>query len=176
MNRDGWVHSSWSQMKRHIVAPLTLTLILVLAHSVLVAQVESAKVVGSIRDASGAVLAEARITVTNTDTNVSRSAVATNNGEYVVTELQPGTYSLVAEHEGFKKAVQAAVKLDVNQVVRVDFVLAVGSINETVTVTAAEPLVESETSSLGQVIDESRVHQLPLNGRNFMQLAYLTQA
>jgi hypothetical protein len=174
MNKDGWVHNSWRDLMRHLIVPLLLTLILVLAHSVLVAQVESGKVVGSIRDASGALLPGARITVTNIDTNAFRSAVATNNGEYVLTELQPGTYTLVAEQEGFKKAVQAAVRLNVNQVVRVDFVLSVGSINETVTVTAAEPLVESETSSIGQVIDESRVHQLPLNGRNFMQLAYLS--
>jgi hypothetical protein len=133
MNKDGWMHKSRRDLKRHIV----VLLILILVHGVLVAQVESGKVVGSIRDASGAVLAGARVTVTNTDTNLSRSAVATNSGEYVVTELKPGTYTLVAEHEGFKKAVQAAVTLDVNQVVRVDFVLAVGSINETVTVTAA---------------------------------------
>ena len=80
----------------------------------------------------------------------------------------------MAEREGFKTAVEADFKLDINQVVRVDLTLVVGSPQEQVIVTAAEPLVESETSSVGQVIDESRVHQLPINGRNFMQLAYLS--
>jgi hypothetical protein len=138
------------------------------------AQVESGKVVGTVRDATGAVVVGARITVTNVDTNVSRSVDANNTGEYVITELPAATYTLLAEHEGFKKVVQAAFKLDVNQVVRVDFTLAVGSVNETVTVTAAEPLLESQTSSLGQVIEENRVNELPLNGRNFIQLAYLS--
>jgi hypothetical protein len=92
----------------------------------------------------------------------------------VVTELKPGTYTVTAEREGFKTAVQTAFKLDINQVVRVDLTLVVGSVHEQVLVTAVEPQVESETSSIGQVIDESRVHQLPINGRNFMQLAYLS--
>lgn len=138
------------------------------------AQVESAKVVGSVHDASGAALAGAKVTVTNTNTNIARSVASDVNGDFVITELQPGSYALVAEHEGFKKAAQTAIQLDVNQVARVDFWLSVGSINETVTVTAAEPLLESETSSIGQVIDQSRVHELPLNGRDFMQLAYLS--
>jgi hypothetical protein len=138
------------------------------------AQVESGKIVGAVHDPTGAGLGGARITTTNRDTNVSRSVVANSDGEYVITELQPGTYTLVAEHEGFKKGMQAPFKLDVNQVVRINVTLSVGSINETMTVTAAEPLVESQTSSLGQVIEEHRVHDLPLNGRNFVELSYLT--
>jgi hypothetical protein len=70
--------------------------------------------------------------------------------------------------------VQTPFKLDVNQVVRVDMTLVVGSFSEEVTVTAAEPMIESQTSSLGQVVEEQRVHELPLNGRNFIQLAYLS--
>lgn len=145
-----------------------------LVASGLQAQVESGKVVGTVRDASGAVLADAAVTVIETETNAERKTTSNSGGEYVVTELKPGTYTVKAEREGFKTAVQTAFKLDINQVVRVDFSLVVGSVQEQVTVTAAEPLVESETSSIGQVIDESRVHQLPINGRNFMQLAYLS--
>jgi Carboxypeptidase regulatory-like domain len=154
---------------------LVVALILMMIQiPLLAAQVESGKVVGSVRDATGAVLAGARITVTNVETNVSRSAVTNESGEYVVTELQPGTYTLVTERQGFKKAVQTPFQLNVNQVVRVDVTLAVGSVNETMTVTEAEPLVETDTSSIGQVIEENRVHELPLNGRNFMTLAYLS--
>ena len=88
----------------------------------------------------------------------------------------PVTHAQVesAKIVGFKQAVQAPFQLDVNQVVRVDLTLAVGNVNERVEVTAAEPLVESQTSSIGQVVEEQRVHELPLNGRNFVELAYLT--
>jgi Carboxypeptidase regulatory-like domain/TonB dependent receptor len=138
------------------------------------AQVESAKIVGTIHDASGAVLSGAKVTVTNTATNVTRSLVTDRGGDYVVSELRPGTYTVAISEQGFKQAVQAPFQLDVNQVVRVDLTLAVGNVNERVEVTAAEPLVESQTSSIGQVVEEQRVHELPLNGRNFVELAYLT--
>ena len=138
------------------------------------AQVESAKVVGTIRDASGAAVTGAKVRVTNVGTNVSRTTLTDSSGDYVVTELPPGTYTLTGEHEGFKRTEQAPFKLDVNQVLRVDLALTVGSLKEVVTVTAAEPLIEGETSSIGQVVEEQRVHELPLNGRNFVELAYLT--
>jgi outer membrane receptor protein involved in Fe transport len=138
------------------------------------AQVESGKIVGTIKDASGALISGASVTVTETQTNAVRKTTTDSQGEFVVTELKPGTYTVMVEREGFKTALQTAFKLDVNQAVRVDLTLVIGSLNEQVMVTAAEPLVESETSSIGQVIDESRVHQLPLNGRDFMQLAYLS--
>jgi hypothetical protein len=159
---------------RHELSKLIVVAVVMGSAVYVAAQVASGKVVGTVRDSSGAAVAGAKITVTNAETNVSRTMVAGSSGDYVATELQPGTYTMIAEREGFKKAVQAPFNLDVNQVVRVDFTLSVGSINETVTVTAAEPLVESETSSLGQVLDENRVHELPLNGRNFMTLAYLS--
>jgi outer membrane receptor protein involved in Fe transport len=138
------------------------------------AQVESGKIVGTVKDASGAIISAATITVTQTQTNAERKITSNSQGEYVVTELKPGIYTVKAERQGFKTAVESAFKLDINQVVRVDFSLVVGSVQEKMVVTAAEPLVESETSSIGQVIDESRVHELPLNGRDFIQLAYLS--
>jgi hypothetical protein len=153
---------------------LAIAAVLLLVPGIAEAQVASGKVVGAVRDPSGAAVAGAKIVVTSVDTNVSHTVVTNSAGEYTVPELLPGTYTVLAEGQGFKKAAQAPFKLDVNQVVRVDFTLTVGSINETVTVTAAEPLVESETSSLGQVIDENRVHELPLDGRDFIQLAYLS--
>jgi Carboxypeptidase regulatory-like domain len=171
MNANVCKHSFWHNAGMRVA----IALVFVIAPTVPVgAQVESGKVVGAVHDASGALLAGAKIMITNVDTNVSRSVVAGSSGEYVVTELPPGTYTMLAEHEGFKKAAQARFKLDVNQVTRIDFTLSVGSVNETVTVMAAEPLVESQTSSLGQVVEEHRVHDLPLNGRNFVELSYLT--
>ena len=163
----------------HLSCPQTLALfiglILWLCTSVGVqGQVETGKIVGSVKDASGAVVTAAAITVTATQTNVAKKTQTDATGDYVVTELKAGDYTVAVEHAGFKKAVQTAFKLDVNQVVRVDFVLTVGAITEQMVVTAAEPLVESETSSLGQVIEQSRVNDLPLDGRNFVQLAYLS--
>ena len=135
---------------------------------------DSGKIVGTVKDASGAIVSAATVTVTETQTNAEKKIDTNSAGEYVVTELKPGIYTVKAERAGFKTAVEAPFKLDINQVVRVDFSLVVGSVQEQVVVTAAEPLVESETSSIGQVIGESQVHQLPLNGRDFIQLAYLS--
>ena len=152
-----------------------LGMFVLLSASLLIqAQVETGKIVGSVKDPSGAVLAGAAVVVTQTQTNVEKQTTTNSNGEYVVPELKSGEYTVAVEHAGFKKTKQAAFKLDVNQVVRVDFVLAVGAITEEMEITAAEPLVESETSSLGQVIEQSRVNDLPLDGRNFVELAYLT--
>ncbi len=157
------------------ITPLLLAALFLLCGSfTLEAQVDSGKIVGTVKDASGAILSAATVTVTETQTNAEKKIATNSAGEYVVTELKPGIYTVKAEHQGFKTAVESAFKLDINQVVRVDFTLVVGSVQEQVVVTAAEPLVESETSSIGQVIDESRVHQLPLNGRDFIQLAYLS--
>ena len=137
-------------------------------------QVESARVVGTIRDSTQAVLPGATVSVTNTETNVTRTATTNADGDFVITELKPGTYAVTVQCLGFKKAEQPPFKLDVNQVVRINTALVIGSAEEKVEVTAAEPLIESQTSSIGQVIEEKQVHDLPLNGRNFIQLAYLS--
>jgi len=152
---------------------LFLVILIGVSAVVVQAQVESGKIVGTVKDASGAIVPSATVTVTETQTSVVRKTTTDSGGEFVATELKPGTYTVAVEREGFKTAVQTAFKLDVNQVVRVDFALIVGLVSEHVVVTAAEPLVESETSSIGQVIEEQRVHELPLNGRNFVELAYL---
>ncbi|PYV96070.1 MAG: hypothetical protein DMG89_19115 [Acidobacteria bacterium] len=138
------------------------------------AQVESGKIVGTVRDISGAVIADADVIVAETETNVERKTRTDNNGEYIVPELKPGIYTVTVERAGYKKAMQTSFKLDVNQVLRADLTLSVGSVLEEIEVTAVEPLIESETSSLGQVVEQTRVNDLPLNGRNFLELAYLT--
>src|SRR5208337_3204 len=160
--------------RRFARVPANIFLFLLCAPIIVNAQVDSGKIVGTVKDASGAIVSAATVTVTETQTNAEMKIATNNAGEYVVTELKPGVYTVKAERAGFKTAVEAPFKLDINQVVRVDFSLVVGSVQEQIIVTAAEPLVESETSSIGQVIEESRVHQLPINGRNFMQLAYLS--
>lgn len=156
------------------ISPSLLLLAALGSSGLLNAQVETGKIVGTVKDASGAVIADAAVTVSETHTNLSKRNTTNSNGEYVVTELKSGNYIVSTEHQGFKKARQTEFKLDVNQVVRVDFTLAIGTVSEEVVVTVAEPLVESETSSIGQVIEQTRVNDLPLDGRDFVQLAYLS--
>jgi hypothetical protein len=159
---------------RRLAAIAVLIVFAVAGTSQMQAQVESGKVVGTVRDSSGAVVAGADVRVTEVETNITHPVTTNNDGEYVVTELKPGGYTVTAEHPGFKKVMQTPFKLDVNQVVRVDLTLVVGASGEEITVTAAGPMIESQTSSIGQVVEEQRVHELPLNGRNFIQLAYLS--
>jgi hypothetical protein len=154
---------------------MQVTLLVTFAACFIHAQVESGSIVGTVRDQSGAVIAGASVTVTNTGTNIARQVKTNATGEYVVTPLNVGVYSVAVEQSGFKKSLQSGIKLDVNQTARIDASLSAGNVVETVEVTGSEqPLVESETSSIGQVISEARVHELPLNGRNFIQLAYLS--
>ena len=91
-----------------------------------------------------------------------------------MTQLQPGTYTAIVEHPGFQKVVEAPFQLTVSQVVTLDIGLTIGRVDQVVNVTASEPLLESGTSSVGQVITAGPITSLPLNGRDFIQLAYLT--
>ena len=96
------------------------------------------------------------------------------SGEYVAGPLRVGRYTVTVEHPGFKRSVTPPVDLDVQQRIALNVALQVGQISESIEVTAATPLLETETSELGQVVDNKRMANLPLNGRNFAQLALLT--
>lgn len=156
------------------VLSFVIAAILSVAAARLPAQVESGKIVGTVHDESGGVIAGAVVTAENSATGASAKATTSDAGEYVITPLKPGSYSVRVEQPGFKVSIRTGITLDVNQVARIDVALVLGSLTETVSVSTAVPLVESQTSSIGQVIEENRVHDLPLNGRNFMQLTYLS--
>ncbi len=130
-------------------------------------------ITGTIRDPNGAVVPDVLVTVRNVATGQSREARTDESGNYVITLLPVGTYEVAAEHPGFKKAVASGVVLEVDERVRVDLTLEVGEITDVVEVTGAAPLVQVETSEVGSVIEERRVTELPLNARNFLQLALL---
>ncbi|MBI1791885.1 MAG: TonB-dependent receptor [Acidobacteria bacterium] len=138
------------------------------------AQVTTGTILGSARDNSGAVVAGARITITETSKGTVQQYSTDDTGAYSAPFLIPGVYSVSAEKEAFKKQVREGVILQVDQKARIDFTLEVGAVTETVSVTAAAPLVRSDSSELGEVIEERAVRELPLNGRNFAQLVYLT--
>ncbi len=138
------------------------------------AQVTSAELTGTILDSSGAAVSKAKVTATNNATNESHSTVSEASGDYVLSNLPPGDYTVSVDASGFRKLVQSGVSLQINQQAKVNLTLQVGQATETVQVTGHAPLLEAESSSLGTVINQHMVNQLPLNGRNFVQLATLS--
>ena len=138
-----------------------------------VAQDTTATIAGQVQDASGAGIAGARVTARNVQTGLERSMVSGESANYTLPLLPIGTYDVSAEKEGFKKLVQTGVVLQVDQHARVDFSLQVGATNDSVQVTAEVPLTQTDSSSVGSVIDNTKVVELPLNGRQFYNLALL---
>src|SRR5947209_5209298 len=134
----------------------------------------TARVNGAITDTSNAVIPSVRVTVTNVDTGIQRETASDAAGFYEVTLLPPGNYNITAQKEGFRQTAREGVRLEINQVARIDFALQLGAVSETIEVKAAAPLLESSNSSVGQVIETKAVSDLPLNGRNFAQLAILS--
>jgi hypothetical protein len=137
------------------------------------AQTTTARMVGTVRDRTGAVLPKAVVTIRNVDTNIARTAPANDVGDYVVTNLPVGRYEVSTELAGFKKYVQGPITLEVDQTARVDLTLEPGSLSESVTVEATSPMVESDRSQVGKVVENQMVVEVPLNGRNFLELAQL---
>jgi len=158
-------------MKR--IVALSAALLLLFAPGSSVAQTSFGTITGIIRDSSGAVLPDAAIIVTNEQTGLSRQATTDANGAYTVPSLPPAVYTVSAELKGFKKGVAAKLNLEVTQTLRVDIALQVGEISQTVEVQAEAPLLQSETSTVGTVIENKQVVELPLNGRSFTELTYL---
>jgi hypothetical protein len=139
-----------------------------------VAQVATAELSGTVLDSTGAAVANAKVTATNVATNVARDITTDANGNYILSFLQPGDYTLTVESPGFRKLVQSGVTLQINQQARVNLTLELGEVSQTLEVTGQAPLLESESSSLGTVVNQKLVNDLPLNGRNFIQLATLS--
>src|SRR6266404_3143498 len=154
--------------------PIAIVPVMLLSASLSLAQVSTAELSGTVADPTGAVVSGAKVIATNADTGVSREASSDAAGDYVMTLLPPGNYNLSVEAQGFRRLLRSGVTLEVNQRARVDFAMQVGQVNETVEVAATAPLLESQSSSLGSVIGERFVNELPLNGRNFVQLAILS--
>jgi hypothetical protein len=138
------------------------------------AQQDAATLIGEVRDASGGVLPGATITITNVATNISVTTVTNDRGVYTVPSLRPGEYSITAEMQGFSRTIRSGLILQVAQVARVDLTLQTSQVTETVQVVGAAPLIETQTSSRGSVIDQKKIVELPLNGRDYNQLALLS--
>jgi outer membrane receptor protein involved in Fe transport len=128
---------------------------------------------GLVTDQSGGVMPGVAVDVTNTDTNQTRSAVTGADGFYSVPLLQPGPYTVKATLQGFRVTVREGIRVTVESTSRVDLALTVGGLEESIKVTSDAPLVETSSASMGAVIDQAKVVELPLNGRNFTQLGTL---
>jgi hypothetical protein len=148
--------------------------ILLLLVAIASGQVITSSIVGDTVGISGSAVAGATVTVTNISTGAARTVPTDGTGSYVFAQLTPGEYSLSVMHPGFKRHEVSSIVLPVSQTVRVDVRLEVGQVNEQVQVQALAVQLEGETSSLGEVITQQDVVQLPLNGRNFLQLANIS--
>jgi hypothetical protein len=139
-----------------------------------IAQVDMGSISGTVRDTSGAVIPGAKVILTNVDTSITVSTTTGSEGQYTLSPLKIGHYSVSAEATGFQAVRQNNVSVDVQQKVEVDLTLRVGQATETIEVNTAPPLLQALDASVGQVIEQKAINDLPLNGRNFTFLAQLS--
>lgn len=132
------------------------------------------EITGNVNDPSGAALVGAEITITNLATNQMRQVITSSGGNFTAPFLVPGRYKLEAKAPGFKSAVAAERTLQVGDVLRVDFDLQVGAVTESVQVSASAEMLQTANTATGTVIEQKRIVELPLNGRNYLQLVRLS--
>ena len=157
--------------KRHAFAVLVVFAAMCPASSA--AQVTTGSLIGTVTDPGG-VVPGANVTITEVNRGTSDTFVTDSAGTYTAPFLTPGTYRVEVNVSGFKKWVREGIILQVNQRARVDVLLEIGRLEETTTVVASTPLLRTDSSEVGTVIEERAIKELPLNGRNFATLVYLT--
>jgi hypothetical protein len=148
-------------------------LIALIVSGIAAAQVNTAKIVGTVRDISGATVAGGKVTVRNTQTGLLQATTTAAEGNYTFDGLPSGPYAVSVSMTGFKTAERKGVTLDATQHAKIDFSLEVGAVSESVEVTADAPQVNTQNTETGALIAEQQVRNLPLNGRNFSQLISL---
>src|SRR5215510_8419308 len=137
------------------------------------AQTGAASLTGLVTDQSGAAVPGATVTATSQTTNVNYTATSNDSGNYNITSLPIGTYVLKAELAGFKTAATKPIDVEAKQILRMDFKLELGALEETVQVIGQSPLLQTESATVGEVISGTTLNSLPLNGRNTGQLSLL---
>src|SRR5438046_7062410 len=136
----------------------------------------TAQMSGGVKDQSGAALPGVEVTVTQTDTGVTRSVITNETGSYILQNLPIGSYRLEASLPGFRSYVQTGIVLQVNGSPVINATLSVGQVTEEIEVTANASLVETRTIGVGQVVENASILELPLNGRNVADLLTLSGA
>lgn len=160
---------------RRIFVPCLVLILFLVRPGTARSQNVTGSIVGTITDPSGAVFPDGTVSVTNIQTQITRTVTSGKSGDYAVFPLEPGEYTLKASGKGFRAEERDNVVLLVNTTLRIDFKLSVGSVTETVKVTGAgTPLLDSQSSTVGTVIENKQVVEMPLNGRGYTQLILLT--
>jgi Carboxypeptidase regulatory-like domain len=137
------------------------------------AQFDTAEVLGTVRDKTGAVVPRASLTLLNVDTGIQTKTTADDNGNYTFSNVKIGRYRVTSEAKGFANEAASDITVNVGARQRVDFSLTVGAVTETVEVSGAAAALETDSSEHGQVITGAAIVELPLNGRNYADLALL---
>ena len=160
--------------RRSIAVGTLLFLFALLVPARMAAQVDMGSVSGVVRDPSGAAIPHAKVMLINEATGITMTSTSGSEGQYTFSPVKIGRYSVSASAAGFKSARQNNVSVDVQQKVELDLQLALGASTETVVVNEAPPLLQTQDASVGQVVEEQTIENLPLNGRNFTFLAQLS--
>ena len=152
---------------------LSILPLIALSAGILQGQAFYGSIVGNVNDSSGAALVSATVALTNIATGDRRAVITASDGSYRFVNLVPGTYRIEIEHTGFKRYTRGAIDVSVESQVRADISMEVGDVNQSVEVQADAPLLQTETANLSQVVGTRAVQELPLNGRNILNLIAL---
>lgn len=151
-----------------------IVIVIIALVAVCLAQVSTGTISGSVRDTSGGAVVGAKVVITQLATTEQRQTVTNDRGEFSAPYLHIGAYSVTVNMQGFKTEVSGGIVLQVDQLVNVSIVLQPGAITESIEVTGGAPLIDTTTSSLGQIIDNTKINDLPLNGRDVWALGLLS--
>src|SRR5262245_22885164 len=151
---------------------IIVTILLVLTSS-MIAQTFYGSITGNVTDSSGAVVPNAKVSLSNLGTSERKIAETDSDGNFQFVNLVPGRYRVEIEKGGFKRYTRSEVVVEVQAAVRIDSTLQAGDVNEIVVITAQTPLLQPDTTSLGQIVDSRKVQEMPLNGRNVLNLVSL---
>ena len=147
--------------------------LLLLAASSALAQLDTGSIIGTVRDASGGAIPKTTVRLTNTATNVTVSTTTATTGQYQFSSVRVGVYTIKASAPGFSAQAINNVQIDVQSRPSIDFDLKVGDVTQTLEVTAATPLLSTQSADVGGVVQEQQIRDLPLNGRRYSDLALL---
>ena len=150
-----------------------LLLVLLLSPVRLAAQATEGSILGTVTDASGAAIPQATVRITSLDTGAERVTETTSTGEYVVTNLSLGSYTVAVEAKGFQRAVNPPISITVKARIRVDATLQVGEVAQTLNVSGSTSLIKTDSAELGGVVSRQILQEVPNFGRNFLALAGL---
>ena len=165
---------SASLVRRSVARLMTFAGLLFAMTATLSAQISSGTILGSVTDNQGAKVANAKVIVTNVDTDTTVTVETDARGSFKASDQPIGTYRVEAQRNGFKTSIEGPFTLTVGQQAVVDFTLSIGAVTETVSVDANVPAVETTDSTVSWLVGQDQMENLPLNGRNFVQLTLLT--